>query len=239
MKKNKFLILLSSVSLLLNSCDNPLEKYADDYVNVVWTSTSASSLDITMYVLEENIKNNSYSLCIVRKNGKVYYYCGYSDDSFTIDQVNEYGKAFGYINTSVTYLKNEVYCSDICSIQTSTFNQDIGNPLNVKQGDYIELEMKQFNPKEEATPLMFSNVKYTSSKYNFITYSKVRNIKDCYNDEGIKVLDENTFFVSYGTMNINNTYIDVALKFLPDNKFFIFRNDDIEDIIYSGTYTNS
>ena len=39
-------------------------------------------------------------------------------------------------------------------------------------------------------------------------------------------------------MKINDEQIDVGLKFLPDNKFFIFRNDNLEDIIFSGNYTN-
>ena len=230
MKKYKFISLLSLTSLLSSSCfsRNPFAKYADHYVNVIWQSTSASSLDIRLYVLEENAKQRSCSLCIINQADKNYYLCGSIGDSLGIVGIDDYGtisSKYFLVSTSMVTLKKGVYKSNIDSI----INAD--KFLDVKKGDYIELEMKEFNPKEEATPLMFSSVKYTSTYYNFTAYSKERGYSE-------NLSTDDTFFVSYGTMYINNTYIDVALKFLPDNKFFIFRNDNLEDIIYSGTYTN-
>ena len=192
---------------------------------------------MVLYVLN---KNQPYSLSIINYENKDYYFCGSIADQLHIFNVNDHG-FIGFNNDNyeenlVTYrhyLEENIYKSKIeClySSKTGTNDKNYFSNLNIRINDSVELEMTQFNFEEEATPLMFSNVKYHSDSYNFVSYSKERGFFQDPNHD--------TFFVSYGSMKINDEQIDVGLKFLPDNKFFIFRNDNLEDIIFSGNYTN-
>ena len=223
-----FLVFSSS---LLSCIYNPFKKYANDYDKVVWVSTENSSIDMKMYILDKKLIDVAPSLCIINRNGNEHYLCGFINASLGLIYVDNKGiPLHNQCSTNFHYLEDNKFISEISDVHADIGVSNYFELLKINEGDNIELEMKEFDQEKEATPLMFSNVKYISDSYNFETYSRERGYSDT---------SHYTFFVSYGSMLIDNVKTDIALKFLPENKFFIFRNDNIEDIIISGTYTNS
>ena len=87
--KKIVILFLTSILFLCDSCTfNPLKKYAHEYWNVVWTSTSNSDVKVILYVLN---KNQPYSLSIINYENKDYYFCGSIADQLHIFNVNDHG----------------------------------------------------------------------------------------------------------------------------------------------------
>ena len=121
------------------------------------------------------------------------------------------------ITTEVSYLKDKKFISEISS-------DEIFDGYYV--GKTVELEKIPYDSKANATPNMFSGVEYSSDSYNL--FAKMTYKSGVGSD----------FFVSYGTMEIAGEEIQIGLKFISSDKFIVFKKENIDDILLSGTCTN-